>query len=87
MLTCIVWGLNFISSFQVLMIYIGSSSSTNPIYGGRMEWGSNLCTMLLLTLMLKDMASLIHGAITLDYAKLKAILMLLLVEGIVISKF
>jgi hypothetical protein len=32
-----------------------------------MEWGSNLCTMLILILMLKDLVSLIHGVITLDY--------------------
>ena len=51
-----------------------------------MEWESNLCIMLLLTLMLKDLVNLIHGAITLDSAKLRAILMMLLVEGKVISQ-
>ena len=85
LLTCIIWGLSLISSFQVLKICIGSSSSTSRIYGGQMEWGSNLCTMLLLPLMSKDMVSLIHGTITLDSAKLKAILMVQQVEGIMVS--
>lgn len=51
-----------------------------------MGWESNLCTMLLLALMLKDLVNLIHGAITLDSAKLRAILMMLPVEGMVISQ-
>ena len=67
------------------MICIGSSFSTSQIYGGQREWGSNLCTMLLLTLISKDMVSLIHGTITLDSAKLKAILMVQQVEGIMVS--
>lgn len=46
-----------------------------------MEWESNLCIMLLLALMLKDLVNLILGAITLDSAKLRAILIMLLVEG------
>lgn len=48
-----------------------------------MEWGSNLCTMLLLALMLKDLVNLIHGAITLDSAKLRVILIVPLVGGMV----
>ena len=50
-----------------------------------MEWENNLCTMLLLSLMLKDLVNLIHGAITLDSAKLRAILMVQQVEGIMVS--
>jgi hypothetical protein len=49
-----------------------------------MELGSNLCTMLILILMLKDLVSLIHGVITLDSAKSRAKLMVPLVEGTVV---
>jgi len=78
-------GLSFYAYVQVLLCCIDSFSSTSPIYGGPMEWGSNLCTTLSLALMLKDLASLIHGAISLASAKLRAILMMLRAEGIVIT--
>jgi hypothetical protein len=78
-------GLNFNAYVQVLNVCINSFSSSNPIYGGPMEWESNLCTTLSLALMLKDLASLIHGAISLDSEKSRAILMMLLVEGTAIT--
>jgi len=80
-LTCVIRGLRFNSYFQV--VCIGSFFSTSPIYGGPMEWESNLCIMLLLTLLLKDLVSLIRGVITLDSAKLRVILMMPQVEGMV----
>lgn len=50
-----------------------------------MEWESKLYTVLSLALMLKDLASLIHGAISLDSAKLRATLIMLLAEGMAIT--
>jgi len=48
-----------------------------------MEWESNICIMLLSILLLKDLVSLIRGVITLDSAKLRAMLMMPQVEGMV----